>query len=148
MGACMLLNRASDRYSWKQKGTIFELLNVLIFFIGPVTYYNLPALQDKSFDGSSSFGGSRFITHIFTSCFILYNGLYLVYFPLFHWHFLPSGLNQNIVGYYSSWFENEHLYIQMELCDHSLSIRKCSAAFTEAQVLDALFQVNFLPGHF
>ncbi|KAG2406601.1 hypothetical protein LR48_Vigan11g077300 [Vigna angularis] len=51
------------------------------------------------------------------------------------------GLHQNIVGYYSSWFENEQLYIQMELCDHSLSIRKCPEAFTEAQVLDALFQV-------
>ncbi|ESW35080.1 hypothetical protein PHAVU_001G204900 [Phaseolus vulgaris] len=51
------------------------------------------------------------------------------------------GLHKNIVGYYSSWFENEHLYIQMELCDHSLSIRKFSAAFSEAQVLDALFQV-------
>lgn len=36
----------------------------------------------------------------------------------------------------------------MELCDHSLSIRKCPEAFTEAQVLDALFQVNFLRDHF
>ncbi|KHN28212.1 Wee1-like protein kinase [Glycine soja] len=51
------------------------------------------------------------------------------------------GLHENIVGYYSSWFENEQLYIQMELCDHSLSIRKYSALFTEGQVLDALFQV-------
>ncbi|KAK7396865.1 hypothetical protein VNO78_18027 [Psophocarpus tetragonolobus] len=50
-------------------------------------------------------------------------------------------LHENIVGYYSSWFENEQLYIQMELCDHSLSIRKCSALFTEEQALDALFQV-------
>nr|KYP71335.1 Wee1-like protein kinase [Cajanus cajan] len=51
------------------------------------------------------------------------------------------GLHENIVGYYTSWFENEQLYIQMELCDHSLSIRKCSQLFTEGQVLDALFQV-------
>ncbi|TKY61804.1 Wee protein kinase [Spatholobus suberectus] len=55
--------------------------------------------------------------------------------------FATLGLHENIVGYYSSWFENEQLYIQMELCDHSLSIRKCSALFTEGQVLDALFQV-------
>ncbi|XP_057439305.1 wee1-like protein kinase [Lotus japonicus] len=51
------------------------------------------------------------------------------------------GSHENIVGYYSSWFENEHLYIQMELCDHSLSINKCSALLTEGQVLDALYQV-------
>ncbi|KAK7284675.1 hypothetical protein RJT34_19425 [Clitoria ternatea] len=51
------------------------------------------------------------------------------------------GHHENIVGYYSSWFENEQLYIQMELCDHSLSLKKCSALFTEEQVLEALFQV-------
>ncbi|MED6206597.1 Mitosis inhibitor protein kinase wee1 [Stylosanthes scabra] len=51
------------------------------------------------------------------------------------------GSHANIVGYYSSWFENEQLYIQMELCDHSLSIKKCSASFTEGQVLEALYQV-------
>ncbi|XP_019418128.1 PREDICTED: wee1-like protein kinase isoform X2 [Lupinus angustifolius] len=51
------------------------------------------------------------------------------------------GSNENIVGYYSSWFENEQLYIQMELCDHSLSIEKCSALFTEGQALEALYQV-------
>ncbi|MED6106763.1 Mitosis inhibitor protein kinase wee1 [Stylosanthes scabra] len=51
------------------------------------------------------------------------------------------GSHANIVGYYSSWFENEQLYIQMELCDHSLSIKKCSASFTERQVLEALYQV-------
>ncbi|KAF1892254.1 hypothetical protein Lal_00036615 [Lupinus albus] len=51
------------------------------------------------------------------------------------------GSNENIVGYYSSWFENEQLYIQMELCDHSLSIKKCSALFTEGQALEALYQV-------
>ncbi|KAK7303841.1 hypothetical protein RJT34_14758 [Clitoria ternatea] len=51
------------------------------------------------------------------------------------------GHHENIVGYYSSWFENEQLYIQMELCDHSLSLKKCSALVTEEQVLQALFQV-------
>ncbi|WOL03840.1 wee1-like protein kinase [Canna indica] len=34
------------------------------------------------------------------------------------------GSHENIVGYYSSWFENEQLYIQMELCEHSLSLSK------------------------
>nr|XP_009404601.2 PREDICTED: wee1-like protein kinase [Musa acuminata subsp. malaccensis] len=34
------------------------------------------------------------------------------------------GSHENIVGYYTSWFENEQLYIQMELCDRSLSISK------------------------
>lgn len=58
--------------------------------------------------------------------------------------FPTLGLHENIVGYYSSWFENEQLYIQMELCDHSLSIRQSSAVMTQGQVLDALFQVNFL----
>ncbi|XP_042459199.1 wee1-like protein kinase isoform X5 [Zingiber officinale] len=32
------------------------------------------------------------------------------------------GSHENVVGYYTSWFENERLYIQMELCDRSLSI--------------------------
>jgi len=82
MDVCMLLNGASDRYALKQKGTIFELLNV-IFFTCPVTYYNLPTLQDKSYDGSSSFGSPRFITHSFTSCFILHNGLCRVCFLYF-----------------------------------------------------------------
>lgn len=51
------------------------------------------------------------------------------------------GSHENIVGYYSSWFENEQLYIQMELCDHSLSINKFSQTFTEGEILEALFQI-------
>ncbi|XP_061369393.1 wee1-like protein kinase [Gastrolobium bilobum] len=51
------------------------------------------------------------------------------------------GSHENIVGYYSSWFENEQLYIQMELCDHSLSIKNCSTLFSEVLVLEALYQV-------
>lgn len=103
-------------------------------------------LQDKSFDGSSSFGSPRFL---FTfSPFILFCNLYNGFHNEFSFLnfinlFATSGLHENIVGYYSSWFENERLYIQMELCDHSLSIRKYSALFTEGQVLDALFQVCF-----
>ncbi|KAI4301375.1 hypothetical protein L6164_034660 [Bauhinia variegata] len=51
------------------------------------------------------------------------------------------GSHENVVGYYSSWFENEQLYIQMELCDHSLSINKTSTLFTEGEVLKALQQI-------
>lgn len=51
------------------------------------------------------------------------------------------GPHENVVGYYSSWFENEHLYIQMELCDHSLSNKKYSKLFSEVEVLEAMYQV-------
>lgn len=51
------------------------------------------------------------------------------------------GSHENIVGYYSSWFENEQLYIQMELCDHSLSDKKASQFFAEGEVLKALHQI-------
>ncbi|XP_070664649.1 wee1-like protein kinase [Malus domestica] len=51
------------------------------------------------------------------------------------------GSHENIVGYYSSWFENEQLHIQMELCDHSLSINKFSRPFKDGEILEALYQV-------
>ncbi|KAK9945619.1 hypothetical protein M0R45_011125 [Rubus argutus] len=51
------------------------------------------------------------------------------------------GSHANIVGYYSSWFENEKLYIQTELCDHSLSVTNFSRPFTEGEVLVALYQI-------
>ncbi|WJZ90299.1 hypothetical protein VitviT2T_009452 [Vitis vinifera] len=51
------------------------------------------------------------------------------------------GSHENIVGYYTSWFENEKLYIQMELCDHSLSIKRSSHLFTEGEVLEAMHQI-------
>ncbi|KAA8543128.1 hypothetical protein F0562_021377 [Nyssa sinensis] len=51
------------------------------------------------------------------------------------------GSHENIVGYYSSWFENEQLYIQMELCDHSLSINRSSKLFTEGEVLEVMYQI-------
>lgn len=78
----------------------------------------------------------------FLSLVLFYNGFYIISFSLIG-ILVFLGSHENIVGYYSSWFENEQLYIQMELCDHSLSIRKYSALFTEGQVLDALFQVCF-----
>ncbi|GMN38060.1 hypothetical protein TIFTF001_007318 [Ficus carica] len=51
------------------------------------------------------------------------------------------GSHENIVGYYSSWFENEQLYIQMELCDHSLSINRSTQLLSEKEVLEALYQI-------
>ncbi|KAK6937405.1 Protein kinase domain [Dillenia turbinata] len=51
------------------------------------------------------------------------------------------GSHENIVGYYSSWFENEKLYIQMELCDCSISVIKSSHALSEGQVLEAMHQI-------
>lgn len=57
------------------------------------------------------------------------------------------GFHENIVAYYSSWFENEQLYIQMELCDHSLSTNKVSHLITEGEVLKALHQVCILADH-
>ncbi|KAJ0962798.1 hypothetical protein J5N97_027920 [Dioscorea zingiberensis] len=37
------------------------------------------------------------------------------------------GSHENIVGYYTSWFENDQLYIQMELCDQSLTVNGAKA---------------------
>ncbi|KAH6757330.1 WEE1-like kinase [Perilla frutescens var. hirtella] len=51
------------------------------------------------------------------------------------------GYHENIVGYYSSWFENEHLYIQLELCNHSLSVNKLPKLLTEGEALDAMYQI-------
>ncbi|KAF6139132.1 hypothetical protein GIB67_009975 [Kingdonia uniflora] len=51
------------------------------------------------------------------------------------------GTHENIVGYHTSWFENEQLYIQMELCEKCLSISNSSQLLTEGQVLEAMYQV-------
>ncbi|KAH1081274.1 hypothetical protein J1N35_021035 [Gossypium stocksii] len=51
------------------------------------------------------------------------------------------GSHENIVGYYSSWFENEQLYIQMELCDYSLSRKSSTQLFTEGEFLRAMHQM-------
>ncbi|XP_050364401.1 wee1-like protein kinase [Argentina anserina] len=51
------------------------------------------------------------------------------------------GSHANVVGYCTSWFENEKLYIQMELCDHSLCVNNLSRNFTEGEVLVALYQI-------
>ncbi|KNA17261.1 hypothetical protein SOVF_081540 [Spinacia oleracea] len=52
------------------------------------------------------------------------------------------GFHENIVAYNTSWFENEQLYIQMELCDYSLSSYNSSRLLTEEEVLAAFFQIS------
>ncbi|KAL5712871.1 non-specific serine/threonine protein kinase [Ranunculus cassubicifolius] len=51
------------------------------------------------------------------------------------------GSHQNVVGYYSSWFENDQLYIQMELCDSSLSVKRSSQVLPESEILEAMHQI-------
>nr|XP_043622002.1 wee1-like protein kinase isoform X2 [Erigeron canadensis] len=51
------------------------------------------------------------------------------------------GYHDNVVGYNTSWFENEQLYIQMELCDHSLSINHSRRLSLENEVLEAMHQI-------
>ncbi|KAK1406033.1 hypothetical protein QVD17_42229 [Tagetes erecta] len=51
------------------------------------------------------------------------------------------GYHENIVGYNTCWFENEQLYIQMELCDHNISINHSSRLVPEGQVLEAMHQM-------
>ncbi|XP_017253976.1 wee1-like protein kinase [Daucus carota subsp. sativus] len=51
------------------------------------------------------------------------------------------GSHENIVRYYNSWIENEKIYIQMELCERSLSINGSSKLFTEGEVLLAMHQI-------
>ncbi|KAK9071782.1 hypothetical protein SSX86_008211 [Deinandra increscens subsp. villosa] len=51
------------------------------------------------------------------------------------------GYHDNIVGYNTSWFENEQLYIQMELCDHNISNNSSSTLCPEGQVLEAMHQI-------
>ncbi|XP_074368451.1 wee1-like protein kinase isoform X2 [Apium graveolens] len=51
------------------------------------------------------------------------------------------GTHENIVGYYNSWIENEKIYIQMELCERSLSINGSSKLFKEGEVLSAMYQI-------
>ncbi|XP_021775445.1 wee1-like protein kinase [Chenopodium quinoa] len=51
------------------------------------------------------------------------------------------GFHENIVAYHTSWFENEQLYIQMELCDYSLSSYNTSCSLTEEEVLEVFLQI-------
>ncbi|XP_076883691.1 wee1-like protein kinase [Bidens hawaiensis] len=51
------------------------------------------------------------------------------------------GYHENIVGYNTSWFENEQLYIQMELCDHNISTNHSSKICSEGEVLEVMHQI-------
>ncbi|CAH8283625.1 unnamed protein product [Eruca vesicaria subsp. sativa] len=50
------------------------------------------------------------------------------------------GFHENVVGYYNSWIENEQLYIQLELCDHTLS-KKSSLRISEREILVIMHQI-------
>lgn len=52
------------------------------------------------------------------------------------------GYYEHVVGYHTSWFEDNQLYIQLELCDHSLSLSKESKLYTEGEVLEILYQLS------
>ncbi|KAG6418764.1 hypothetical protein SASPL_120969 [Salvia splendens] len=49
-----------------------------------------------------------------------------------------------LVTYYCSWFENEHLYIQLELCDHSLSVNTLSRSLTVVYILQIAKALQFI----
>ncbi|KAH7430207.1 hypothetical protein KP509_09G088500 [Ceratopteris richardii] len=53
------------------------------------------------------------------------------------------GLHEHIVRYHTAWFENDHLYIQMELCDGTLGSKKLNLMGTREKFLqEALRQVS------
>jgi wee1-like protein kinase len=54
-----------------------------------------------------------------------------------------SGNHENIVGYFTSWFEADKLYIQMELCDRCLSLNG-DKPLEVGDALDLLYQVGVL----
>ncbi|GKA39895.1 Wee1-like protein kinase, partial [Tanacetum coccineum] len=51
-----------------------------------------------------------------------------------------SGYHDNIVGYTTCWFEDNKLYMQMELCDRILSFNVSSRPFAEGDLLEAMHQ--------
>ncbi|KQJ93191.1 wee1-like protein kinase isoform X2 [Brachypodium distachyon] len=51
------------------------------------------------------------------------------------------GNHENIVGYFTSWFETEKLYIQMELCDRCLSMNG-NPLLKHEEALELLYQVS------
>eukprot|EP00250_Pteridium_aquilinum_P002089 c12292_g1_i1 orf=19-1044(+) len=53
------------------------------------------------------------------------------------------GLHENVVRYHTAWFENDQLYIQMELCEGILSNKKPTSMGTQERFLiEALRQVS------
>ncbi|XP_002985199.2 wee1-like protein kinase [Selaginella moellendorffii] len=51
------------------------------------------------------------------------------------------GYHENVVRYFSSWFENDFLYIQMELCETNLRDESLAWTFTEKKLTEAMFQL-------
>ncbi|GKE63411.1 hypothetical protein Tco_1513778, partial [Tanacetum coccineum] len=50
------------------------------------------------------------------------------------------GYHDNIVGYTTCWFEDNKLYMQMELCARILSFNVSSRPFAEGDLLEAMHQ--------
>ncbi|KAG2648361.1 hypothetical protein PVAP13_1NG033900, partial [Panicum virgatum] len=50
------------------------------------------------------------------------------------------GSHENIVRYFTAWFENEQLYIQMELCDRCLSMNR-NQPLKCGEALELLYQI-------
>eukprot|EP01018_Ginkgo_biloba_P008116 Gb_03881 [translate_table: standard] len=50
------------------------------------------------------------------------------------------GSHDNVVGYYTAWFENDHLYIQMELCDCSLA-NPNMVLTSETEYIEVMYQI-------
>ena len=135
--ACMLWNLAWNSYIRKQKGAILnDHLPGLRICCSPYLFLYL-FLQAEGFDGSSSFGSLRFAAQnvSLNICESRDSQTNI-------WIIFLSGYHENVVTYYCSWFENEHLYIQLELCDHSLSVNTLSRSLTEVEALDVMYQVN------
>ncbi|XP_066163075.1 wee1-like protein kinase isoform X1 [Oryza sativa Japonica Group] len=51
-----------------------------------------------------------------------------------------AGCHENIVGYFTSWFENKQLFIQMELCDRCLSMDR-NQPLKCGEALELLYQI-------
>ncbi len=50
--------------------------------------------------------------------------------------------NQNIVRYYQTWFENDHMYLVMEYCPKSLNgLRKKQKQFSEKEIKKILHDI-------
>lgn len=55
------------------------------------------------------------------------------------------GYHQNVLRYYTSWFEADHLYIQTELCDGTLSDNKSDSS--EKFLTDVMWQIASAVDH-
>eukprot|EP00249_Psilotum_nudum_P011014 c22915_g1_i2 orf=220-1518(-) len=58
------------------------------------------------------------------------------------------GFHENVVRYHTAWFENDHLYIQMELCDGSLRNWKYDSVGPSERFLLEVMRQTFKLGDF